>query len=410
MSTSPEPPYDYAEGASTVEIDEALSGTQPIPTGSRTRRDSQVGSAYGGDNGEASASGAIFDGYGAYAIPSSVTSMHHDRVITWSHDSRRSITSTRRPHVRRRTDASASSSRISRRDSGEREQDINDALFASDDELEGVSAASDDEDGRPSIRSRSSLKQRSMSRHSRKLSEPVGRNVFGSLAGIFSRQSLDSPSRPDLSTHRSSVSDTSRRRARSRRTGSDASIASSAGSAHEDVSDEEMWGYSSGEEDIASPDEASSSVTPSYVGEDDSLYTPSEGDIGARSPTTSLPILAGAGDPIFGDTRIEMGEVLGYQEFSIQPIGGPPSRQRVHLEDEDMTVLFVGCQVITWRKWAWRIATVCTFGLLGLAGLWVPTLWLKWVTRECAFEKLGQDGSGESLVVVEVSVIAKLGL
>lgn len=406
MSTSPEPPYDYAEGASNVEIDEALTGAQPIPTSSRTRRDSQVGSAYSGDGGEASASGAIFDGYGAYAIPSSVTSMHHDRVITWSHDRQKSASS-RRPHVRRRTDASLSSSRISRRDSGEPEQDIDDALFASDDELDGVGVASDEDDGRPSIRSRSSLQRRSVSRHSRKLSEPVGRNVFGSLAGIFSRQSLESP-RPELSTHRSSASDTSRRRARSRRAGSDVSIARSARSASGDVSDEEMWGYSSGEEDVASPDETSS-LTPSYVAEDDSFYAPSEGDMGARS-TTSLPTLAGASDPIFGDTRIDIGAELGYEEFSTQPIGGPPSRQRVHLEDEDMTVLFVGCQVITWRKWVWRIATICTFGLFGLAGLWVPTLWLKWVTRERAFEKLGPDDSEESLVVVEVRVIAKLGL
>ena len=407
MLPSPDPPYDYAEGASTVEISEALSGAQPISTGSRVRRDSQVGSAYSGDDGEGYANGAIFDGYGAHAIPSSITSMRHDRIITWTHDRRSSVASSRRSRVRR-ADGSASSSRSLRRDSGEREQDTDGALFPSDDQEDSVGASSDDEGGRPSIRSRSSLKQQSTSHHSRGASEPFGRGVFGSLSGIFSRQSLVSPSRPELSTRRSLTSDTSRRRARSRRrAGSDVSITSSAArSASVGTSDEEeTWGYSSGEEEgIPSPDEASSLV-PSYVGDDDSLYARSENDMRPRSPTTSLPILTGANDPIFGDTRIEMGAELGYEEFSTQPIGGPPSRQRIHLEDEDMTVLFVGCQVITWRKWAWRIAAVCTFGLLGLAGLWVPTLWLKWVTQERSFEKLGQDDSGESLVVVEVSVV-----
>lgn len=411
MSPSPERPYNYAEGASTVEIDEALSGAQPIPTGSRTRRDSQVGSAYSGDDGEGYASGAIFDGYGAHAIPSSVTSMHHDRVITWSRDRRRSIASSRRSRAAQQRasvdDSAPLSSGIVRRDSGERDrdQDTDGGLSASDDELETVGAAASEyeEEGRPSIRSRSSHKQRPTSRHSqRAASESFGRGVFGSLSGIFSRQSLEIPSRPDLS---SITSDTSRRRGRSRRT----SIASSARGVSEDVSDdEEMWGYSSGEEEeIASPDEATS-LTPSYIGDDDSFYARSENDMRPQSPTTSLPILAGANDPIFGDTRMEMSVHMGYQEFSTKPIGGPPSRQRVHLEDEDTTVLFVGCRVITWRKWAWRVAVVCTFGLLGLAGRWAPTLWLKWVTQERAFEKLGHDDSKESLIVVEVSSIRPL--
>ncbi|KAF8313138.1 Ca-transporting ATPase [Clavulina sp. PMI_390] len=95
-----------------------------------------------------------------------------------------------------------------------------------------------------------------------------------------------------------------------------------------------------------------------------------------------------------------MDEELGYEEFSTQPKGGPPSRQRVFLEDEDMTVLFVGVEVIPWRKWAWRAACVASFGILALAGLWIPTLWLRWVTKETAFEELGHDRS-ESYIVVE---------
>lgn len=156
MGTSPgsgaeqDQPYDYADGASAVEIDLALSEAQPI-LATRQRRDSQVGSAYD-DDGEGSVSGAIFDGYGAHAIPSSVTSMHHDRVIAWGRD-RRISTSSRRPSIRRDT---ASTSHFRRRDSVELPAEPDDAVFASDDEAGG----SPSEDGRPSIRSRSSLQQR----------------------------------------------------------------------------------------------------------------------------------------------------------------------------------------------------------------------------------------------------------
>lgn len=404
MSSSPPSRSDYADGASAKEIDDFLTASAqntPIP---RQRRDSQVGSAYSGDDNGEGASGAIFDGYGAHAIPSSVTSMHHDRVFAWSHDSRRrSVTSFRRPRVQQEN--SAASSHFGRRDSGDlllgqgtSREDV--SVFASDDEP--AAAASDDDDERRTTRSRTSLQQRSSSQRVRKPSEVVPKSVFDSISGIFSRQSLDASAEPpELSRQRSFVSDGSRRRSRSRRSTSNASAAGSV-RASEASDDEELWGYSSGEEDVDSADEASLAA-PSYLGDEDSVYARSEGDMRPTSPTTSLPMITGGSDPIFGDTRIDMDVELGYEDFSTQPKGGPPSRQRVYLEDEDMSVLFVGCEVILWRKWVWRAACVFTFGLLGLAGLWIPTLWLKWVTRERAFERLGRSDSGEGLVVVEVS-------
>lgn len=397
MAASPGTLEDYADGASAVEIDEVLASSQPIP-GARQRRDSQVGSAYD-DDGTGSVSGAIWDGYGAQAIPSSVTSMHHERIIAWGRD-RRASTSSRRPRIRRGD--SGTSSYIRRRDSGEPDE-IEDGGVVIDSDEDVGGAPSDD--GRRSNRSRTSLQHRPTSRRTRKPSEPTSKSVLDSLTGIFSRQSLseEPSSRPNLGTYSSAASDGSRRRPRSRRSASNASAAGSEPDAQEySDSDEENWGYSSGEEDVASADEIS--LAPSYLGDGDSLYAHSEGDTRPHSPSNSLPILVGTTDPIFGDTRIDMDVELGYEDFSTQPASGPPSRQRVYLEDEDMDVLFVGCEVITWRKWVWRLLCICSFGILGLAGLWMPTLWLRWVTKEKAFEHLGRKNSAESLVVVEVGI------
>ncbi|EJD02982.1 Ca-transporting ATPase [Fomitiporia mediterranea MF3/22] len=83
-------------------------------------------------------------------------------------------------------------------------------------------------------------------------------------------------------------------------------------------------------------------------------------------------------------------------EPSEPPPPGPPSRQRIFMQDEDITVLFIGYETILWRKWVWRIGCILTFGLLGLLGHWFPRFWLRWVARERAF-KDSQNG----FIVVE---------
>ena len=426
MSSPPER-YDYAEGASNAEIDGVLTSQDQNATATtegagpstgvpiRQRRDSQVGSAYDnsefGDDEEPTNNDAIFDGYGARAIPSSVTSMHHDRVIAWGKD-RRTSTSSRRPKLNRAgSTASGTSAVVGRRGEGYGSRSgllgaDDEGVFVSDDEILSPIGLEDEdlEDGRRSTTSKHS-RYRS-SRRSRKISEtasPQKSNIFDSITGIFSRTDsgpLDLP--PDGLSRRPSGSISSRRKPRSRRSASNAS-GSRAGSVAggEPDSDEESWGYSSGEEDEPSADEAS--LAPSFVtGDGDSFYAASDSGSRPRSPTTSLPIITTTADPIFGDTRIDMDYELGFDDFSTPPSGGgPPSRQRIYIEDEDMTVLFVGCEVIAWRSFLWRLACVATFGILGLVGLWIPTLWLKWVTKEQAFEKLGGKGSGESLIVVE---------
>jgi cation-transporting ATPase 13A2 len=78
---------------------------------------------------------------------------------------------------------------------------------------------------------------------------------------------------------------------------------------------------------------------------------------------------------------------------------GPPSRQMIHIPDEDSSVRFTGYETVPWRQHLWRTGCVLTMGLLGLLGHWFPHLWLRWVTREKAFIDLDSG-----FIVVEVGV------
>jgi len=69
----------------------------------------------------------------------------------------------------------------------------------------------------------------------------------------------------------------------------------------------------------------------------------------------------------------------------------------MYIADEDMTVRFMGFEVVPWRRWAWRFACGLSIGMLALLGHWFPRTWLRWVTKERAFRELD-----EGFVVVEV--------
>ncbi|KIJ26543.1 hypothetical protein M422DRAFT_192081 [Sphaerobolus stellatus SS14] len=101
-------------------------------------------------------------------------------------------------------------------------------------------------------------------------------------------------------------------------------------------------------------------------------------------------------DPIFGDTRIDIEEFPRTE--SPPPPPGLPSRQKIHLVDEDLTVKFYGYEVIYYRRILWGLATFLTLGILGLAGHWFPRFWLRWVAKEKAFKDI-KDG----FVVVETA-------
>ena len=328
--------HDYTEGASAIDIDNALAQR------SHTRRDSLYGIP--GD-----ADGAMFDGPGHIAIPSSVSKMSYTERATparrsaeWSRNRRRSEDSLPRRSGKRRM---STESQISRASTASRE-----------DEESVLSVGSS---GRHATRSPSPTMNKS--------------SVFGNIAQLFGRGG-EPPER------RASVSP-SRRSRHSR--------LSDAGSAFGSENEgEERWGYSSGEEDDGTNSYVSRISTP----------TASEIDFGSEPPSPTgtpshLPLFAS--DPIFADeVRIEIDTPLKSLD---PPPPGPPSRQTIYVADEDSTLRFVGYEIVPWRQWVWRTMSVLTFGMVALVGHWLPRLWLRWVVREKAFMDL-RDG----FVVIEV--------
>ncbi|KAG9039815.1 hypothetical protein FRB95_007242 [Tulasnella sp. JGI-2019a] len=351
--------YDYSEGASPVEIREALS------TQKRGRRDSQVGSAYDDDG-----AGAVFGGPAAAVLPSSVTTMHHDRP--WrrrSSDARSRISVSRRESEEIRRPLAFRRRSSDRMSSGS--QAMSDADQFSDEgseDLEGLSQ---------SVGSRARSRRRRQLASSPPPSPSQTRGMFDSIANLFASTSKQ----PEGLTRRG-LGNGSRHGSVSSRRGS---LAKSDRVDSQYESDgEERWGYSSGEdaESIASPEQDTQSLQAS--------------DFGSRppSPSASLPLIAMHSDPFFGDTRIDIDLVS--LSSSPGPSFGPPSRQDVFLPDEDMTLRFTGFEVIAWRQWMWRASCVATFGTLALFGHWSPRFWLRHVTREKAF-KLLEGG----MIVVE---------
>lgn len=357
-SNPEEPTYDYTEGASPLDIDQALDNDR------RSRRDSQYNSYYD-ENGE----GSTFAGPGHTANPSSVSRMSHIELGRRSSDLRLS---------RRRSMESRTSYRNRRdsRDSQVSRQSIEQSNGYHEDQAESDSLFDND-----AIGAASRSRQRGKSPPS-----PTHRaSVFDNIAHLFGRAgpSNASPYRRSSVSQRSSTSRLSRRSSRS---------AASEHALDTEDEDEERWGYLSGEE--ASDNESQRSMEISR--DNESITASMTYDSEPPSPTEgtqTLPLLNL--DPIFGgESRIDMDTSF---TLLAPPPSGPPSRQTIHIPDEDSTVRFVGYETIPWRVWLWRICCVLTFGILGLLGHWFPHLWLRWVAREKAF-----IDSHNGFLVVEV--------
>lgn len=279
--------------------------------------------------------GELFDGPGHAALPSSVSTMHRERPLL-------SLTRQYRRRSRRRSEDQSSQSgrRVS--------QDAQSS--------EGGGDRTDDEEGIDIVAAASHSERRG--------------SVFESVARLFRASSparTSSPSRPQSrASGRESLS-----RTRSR------------GSSLEES---ERWGYSSFEE--TSSEELLSEEEVDIVASPLDVDFPS----GPPSPAGSLPFLSH--DPIFGDTRIDVEDI---SRPETPPPPGPPSRQKIHLEDEDLTVRFSGREIIPYRRWLWHTATVLTLGMLGLLGHWFPRVWLRWVSQEKAFTEI-KDG----FILIEV--------
>ncbi|KAI0028394.1 P-type ATPase [Vararia minispora EC-137] len=307
--------YDYTEGASAIDISDAMSNSR------RARRDSQYSMTY-------DVPGSVFDGPGHSVIPSSISRMGHRRSLS-----------------RRRSEDSVAARRRRSEDSY-------------------VSAGNDvdEEHGHEE----DTVAERV--RRGRRSPSPARRSgVFGGLSQLFGGDG-HSKRRPSFS-QRSSASST-------KRWGRRSDIESEAAVSDEEEGDS-RWGYSSGEE--YEEDEGAEVVrTPSPMGSEYGSYPPSPS--ATHSPT--LPLLSE--DQFFGeDTRIDID-----LEPLTPPPEGPPSRQTLHLHDEDMTVRFFGYEIMPWRQLGWRFACVLTAGVLALLGHWFPKLWLRWVARERAFGEI----------------------
>ena len=324
--------YDYTEGASAIDIKEALSNSR------LSRRDSQYSLPYDDQQG------TMFDGPGHSIVPSSVSRMSIDRPRTRrrsedSHATRPSV-----PH-RRSSDVTSTWSQMPD-DSALDEEDIGETV--------------------PLRRGR------------RSSPSPRRSGVFGGIAYLFGRDAgVETSSHRRTSIH----SRTSSSRLWGRRSDAGSEVGSEVSGEGDD-----RWGYSSGEEDEPSDvEDIARDKSPVASERTFSSYPPSP------TPSASLPLLSG--DQFFvNETRID----IDFEPLDPPPPGAP-SRQTIYLADEDVTLRFVGYEVLRWNSWAWRLACVLSLGILGLLGHWFPRLWLHWVTRERAFKELS-DG----FIVIEV--------
>ncbi|KAI0063606.1 P-type ATPase [Artomyces pyxidatus] len=331
--------YDYTEGASAIDISAAVSNSR------RSRRDSQYSLAY--DDVE----GSMFDGPGHISIPSSVSRMSLHRSLSRSRRQSEDSQLPRNPGQRRRRGSAGSSA-----------SRLEDEIAVEEEDITG---------------------ERMSVRRGRKSPSPHRSGMFGNLAHLFSREGGGEPShprrRPSLS-QRSTASS-------SRHWGRRSAAGSEAGDSVDSDDEDDRWGYSSGEEDEASDEEdVVFSASPRDNDMEYGSYPPSP------THSSSLPLLSN--DQFFGDeVRIDID-----LEPMDPPPPGAPSRQTIHLSDEDVTVRFVGYEVLRWRRLAWQAACVLSAGMLGLLGHWFPRVWLRWVAKEKAFKELK-----EGFVVVETA-------
>ena len=326
--------YDYTEGASAIDISEALSNSR------HSRRDSQYSLQYGDEQG------TMFDGPGHSVVPSSVSRMSIDRPRSRQRSGDSQATRPFAVH-RRSTDMSSSWSQM-----------LDDSAL-------------DEED----------IGERVPLRRGRRSPSPRRTGMFGGIAHLFGRDTGGDASSSHRRTSISQHSRTSSSRLWGRRSDAGSEVGSEVSSEGDD-----RWGYSSAEEDEPSDVEDIASDKSLVASERAfSSYPPSP------AHSASLPLLSG--DQFFSnETRIDI---------DFEPLDPPPpgaaSRQTVYLADEDVTLRFVGYEVLIWHCWAWRLACILSLGTLGLLGHWFPKLWLHWVAREKAFKELTSG-----YIVVEV--------
>lgn len=153
----------------------------------------------------------------------------------------------------------------------------------------------------------------------------------------------------------------------------------------------EGWGYRESDVDTYSDVSDRASGEEGYTSSlaDDTSLPPQ-----SRPGSPTLPLVPNGGDGIFGDSgRGGEFEPKDFEEAMV------PSRQTVLLPDEDLSIRFTGYRTDPFRNALWWIGCILTFGVLGLLGRWVPSVWVRFCGKEVAFDE-AKDGSW---LVIEVS-------
>ncbi|PWZ03441.1 hypothetical protein BCV70DRAFT_17364 [Testicularia cyperi] len=390
------------EAGIDLNADGTSSGAAGVEIGRRRRRDSQVASY--------DEQASIFDGPGAGAVPSSVSSMRHEMA---------------RPELGRRASRS-SRRRISLEGRSPRRSRKLSSASAQSEAITTSSERSVSPDSVAGRRKPASQRSGSAYHFGRRKRVPEDAELTGSsqpkgmlgsiLASIRGDRADDddddnksrrSFSRPLLGRRRSSSSALSSRAGRS--------------DAERDDDDEERDHGGWSDEDYGFDDQ-------DLDDEDDDSFNSSDEDGGSNRNgllPSAFGTLTGNADPVFGDTRFSTdhppeddldaelggrdpaeadasgfgrtesdGHRAGAQQRDVEAgivelsflDKSSKSRQQIYLAEEDTLVRFTGYRTLFGRQVIYTIVCCLTLGIVYLIGRWLPRFRLRHVCREADFE------------------------
>ncbi|KAJ1026343.1 hypothetical protein NDA16_002430 [Ustilago loliicola] len=397
---------EWARSQHEAELEAANDGTAAggaVDIGRRRRRDSQVASY--------DENASIFDGPGAGAVPSSVSSMRHEMA---------------RPELGRRASRS-SRRRISMEGRSPRRTRKLSSASAQSEAITTSSERSVSHDSVAGRRKPASQRSGSAYRFGRRKRVPEDAELTGSsqpkgmlgsiLASIRGDRGDDddddarsrrSSSRPLLSRRRSSNSVVSSRGRRS-------------DAGRDDDDDEDDYDGRGWSDDDYGFDE-----------DDASYHSSDEDDASNRNGIlpSAFGTLSGAVDPVFGDTRFstdhppedELDAELGRRDLEAGDASGfgrsegdlnssahthsqragvsiaqarreisyldksSKSRQQIYLAEEDALIRFTGYRTLVANQIVYSIVCCLTLGIVYLIGRWLPRFRLKHVCKEVDFE------------------------
>ncbi|WWD04834.1 hypothetical protein V865_002905 [Kwoniella europaea PYCC6329] len=104
----------------------------------------------------------------------------------------------------------------------------------------------------------------------------------------------------------------------------------------------------------------------------------------SRPTSPNMPLVPSATDGIFGEPNARPYDMAEPKDFVSVAV---PSRQTVVLPDEDLSIRFTCYRTDPFRNAIWWFGCIVTFGALGLLGRWIPSIWVKFLGKETAFDE-----------------------